>query len=780
MKGSTVFQLALFYLALIIGHEGITIATQIKQRVYLRKQIKQFTQMHQVMEHSMNQMQDSFLEVHEMQSLEHQAFATREIAEMHKSLKESFTYAHSPIREDVMKLKDIPENHILSRNEIKQHRLRVSSLLETAMAVHKTESKTSVGMQMMSDFGKTFSDPKKMESSMSMTAAGGASVFGFADGMYTGMLSEVKGNFEDPKCRTDEMAAKLKDIGVKLNEMWTNFTHIASYSLTKHGRGKLMNSTGNFLKSVAKFIYAGGLFLWECPGTKMFVTMFLMLGPMLILNMAFLYVGGVVVPIIMKYAGIISGAVGSVGFMGKRLKSAYNGTRMIAENKCQEQCKKHIVEDSFSVAGALTQLVLASGLDQIISIKRDKSAPFFKSFKVDMADSFKGDMTKLGDAMKSCKSGNPFKLPKFDSEIASCMPDTPAKEYQMQKDAAWKKYKAKPGKKKLSFAAWEVKNDHLQGPDMKAWKNYIKIKGSKDATGMDYKKFCELLRATKPSSGMGTMKHLVRPAMLAAAMMNKKNATPAEKAAFEKKFGKGKKGDKWKWALSKLNFSLPKVNFTIDLPDDVKPKEFTRTDEMEKMLDQELYNRVVISEKMRCWKNYLIEKRLEWKEPCPFKEWSKQFVGEEHNCVEKDIPMPPAKPVVEPEPLPTPQNKTEGYDDPKPDGGDDPKPDGGDDPKPDGGDDPKIDGGDDPKPDGGDDPKIDGGDDPKPDGGCDDDDDDCVDPKPEPNDPEQKNRTKKQNLVIYVEQARLLVIQNQNLVIYVEQARLLVIQNQNQ
>merc|ERR1712167_465237 len=127
-------------------------------------------------------------------------------------------------------------------------------------------------------------------------------------------------------------------------------------------------------------------------------------------------------------------------------------------------------------------------------------------------------------------------------------------------------------------------------------------------------------------------------------------------------------------------------------------------DEMEKMLDQELYNRVIMGEKMRCWKNYLIEKRLEWKEPYPFKEWSKQFVGEEHNCVEKDIPMPPAKPVVEPEPLPTPQNKTEGGDDPKPDGGDDPKPDVGGD------------------------PKIDGGDDPKPDGGGDDDDDDCVDP----------------------------------------------------
>ena len=207
------------------------------------------------------------------------------------------------------------------------------------MAVHKTESKTSVGMQMMSIL-KHFSDPKKMESSMSMTAAGGASVFGFADGMYTGMLSEVKGNFEDPKCRTDEMAAKLKDIGVKLNEMWTNFTHIASYSLTKHGRGKLMNSTGNFLKSVAKFIYAGGLFLWECPGTKMFVTMFLMLGPMLILNMAFLYVGGVVVPIIMKYAGIISGADWFSWIYGKRLKSAYNGMRMIAEKQMPGSMQK--------------------------------------------------------------------------------------------------------------------------------------------------------------------------------------------------------------------------------------------------------------------------------------------------------------------------------------------------------------------------------------------------------------------------------------------------------
>ena len=89
--------------------------------------------------------------------------------------------------------------------------------------------------------------------------------------------------------------------------------------------------------------------------------------------------------------------------------------------------------------GSLTQLILASGMDEIVKIKRDKSAPFFKSFKVEVNPGFADDMKKLGDAMKNCKSGLKFKLPNFKSKTIDVLPDGPTKSMQRNKDDAWEK-----------------------------------------------------------------------------------------------------------------------------------------------------------------------------------------------------------------------------------------------------------------------------------------------------------------------------------------------------
>ena len=57
---------------------------------------------------------------------------------------------------------------------------------------------------MLSVFSGTFGDNKAMDNAMTTNGAVGASVFGFVDGMLTGMATEVRSAFEDPKCSNTE------------------------------------------------------------------------------------------------------------------------------------------------------------------------------------------------------------------------------------------------------------------------------------------------------------------------------------------------------------------------------------------------------------------------------------------------------------------------------------------------------------------------------------------------------------------------------------------------
>ena len=65
----------------------------------------------------------SFLEVEDMQGMSAEQYATHEIKEMHKSLKEGFSFKNSPILEELKELNNIPESQkVLSLDQLKKHR----------------------------------------------------------------------------------------------------------------------------------------------------------------------------------------------------------------------------------------------------------------------------------------------------------------------------------------------------------------------------------------------------------------------------------------------------------------------------------------------------------------------------------------------------------------------------------------------------------------------------------------------------------------------------------
>ena len=68
------------------------------------------------------------------------------------------------------------------------------------------------------------------------------------------------------------------------------------------------------------------------------------------------------------------------------------------------------------MVGAITEIILVSGLDKVLKIKTDTAKPFFKRYGLEFRSEFKSDMKKLGEAARKAKEGLGFKKPKFKTK----------------------------------------------------------------------------------------------------------------------------------------------------------------------------------------------------------------------------------------------------------------------------------------------------------------------------------------------------------------------------
>jgi hypothetical protein len=464
MKQSSILRLALFYLVLLISHEGITVATNIRQTVGLRKNIQLSTSLNNMVNMMDSIDVDSFLEVEDMHGMSAEAYGTLEMIEMHKSLKEGFSFEHSPILKDLNSLKEIPENKILSPSELKGHREDVSVLLEKAMTgwgwsgskatakvVTKKDKASLLGECERSttftcgkhsdcrplksnpckgecicdddganececvakgttatakvDADKALAHTKEIDKALSVKGAIGAALFGFVDGFLSGMASELRTAFEDPKCDGGNVHTKLKHVIHKFKHMWSHMKKVHKKVWTSEGRKHIIHSVKEFIKSLVDLLKEGMKYMWQCPGTKMLVVMVGMIAAMLIMNMVFMALGYVVIPIIIKYAGMIMGLYFSFQYMKNKVVSLYQGTKKMIADDCDDTCQKKMIEDSFGMVGAVTEIIVMSGLDKVLKIKADKAKPFFKRYGLEFHPEFKSDMKILGDAAMNAKDG---------------------------------------------------------------------------------------------------------------------------------------------------------------------------------------------------------------------------------------------------------------------------------------------------------------------------------------------------------------------------------------
>ena len=714
MRQASVVQLAVFYLVLLLSHEGITAAEKIRESIHMRHRLGEATKHtnpHRHHHHHKNKharlrkregkvveaesryaAHDSFLEASAVQGMSVEAMGTIEIIGIHKSLHEQYRYKNSPIAEDLDNLDAIPAGAILSRSALNERRDHITMLLEKA----NTHS-----LVLNSPGSKALNDQEAVDKSLSITGGMGAAIFGFVDGYYAGMASELRKMFEDPKCSdpdtVSDLKSKMQAIGHSFKGVYGNLTRLHKAVFSPQGRSEAFDAMKIFGRSLVLFARAAGLYVWGCPGAKFLAQMLLTLMATFIqqlLYTALMAAGGAAVslaakgahalgengkamveagknaataavdaaknvankgidaangaiaktgsggmisgamqsmPILAKYSGMLMGLLSSGYYFGKKGYAVCVDAKKMYNQSCDKGCKTNMIENSFAMAGIFAEVMINSGIDQVVKVDRDKSKPFFESFNVGYTDSFKGDMSQLSDAATMCKKGGSFKIPKFGSSPASMMPKGVDKERQEKKEKAQAKYdkECKDGKNACWPAErWEKNYDHLQSPCMhkyKASRRDARKSGGAMPQWASFSGKCDNKGGTiglVPSpipfpiiNPMGVIKH---------GLNLKRMFNPDGK---DDGTTDGNTTTKRPWATPKTTEEL---NKGVDRSG------------IEDTLEKEIYWRVRKSDITQEWRKYLLVTRLHGDVPTCFRKWLNKWNGHEGgNCLEDEPTQPP-------------------------------------------------------------------------------------------------------------------------------------------
>jgi len=468
MKQVNIYLLGVFFLVLLLSHEGIAVANRINEGVYVQKQLK----MHDVFKKyevtTMDGMDGdlfSFLEVQDMQGMSTEAYATHEIKEIHKSLKESFTFDQSPILNEVGNLKEIPHDKILSPSELKAHRTEISMLLEKAMqgprkrnkkapAKRKTKApslgnckRTTWGtcgkhtdcqsdpkdpcrgecmcdddglnectcvpkgrLETLSletritkiDAGTILDNEKVIDKVLTVVADLGWTItFGFVDGFLGGMVTDLKDGW-DGKCQDrSEMKAKFKRILHTGKQFWHDIKKIHKKIWTNIGRQHLIKAMNKFLEAMHAALGSLWKYAVACPATKLIGTILLVISIMVILNMAFIAAGFVVIPLIIKIVGGLVGLYGSFDYIKNTILKIYQEIKKMRAGTCTNVCERNLVEKSSAIIGAIVEVILYGGIDDYAKISKNTEATRF--FKKFKIDFSDDFLTDIASIKKASK-----------------------------------------------------------------------------------------------------------------------------------------------------------------------------------------------------------------------------------------------------------------------------------------------------------------------------------------------------------------------------------------
>ena len=414
-------QVAIFFIVLLFGSEAIAINARVREHAFFQRigDMRMRKELRARGEHLKSAREDL-----EKQCNNREANATPDghaicrnhenrAAELHllqiyESIHSAFTFRNSPVKKDCLALpklvyqKDVP----MSPKQIESYQKEATLFMEKASqhisaktgwgilgkVVSHVAGKASSAVQSM--FGKESKAKAEKEEvgranevmgeglSLVMSDVDSDALnsgpndtehltvldvlksilYGVTNGFFAGMVEDLDKDFSDESCKkTGPVKEAFKDAAAKTAAFWETLLSAWKNVWTSKGRGELMDAV-KLAFGAWRHLF-GELFTYvaTCKGCVTVVFMFGIIGIALGLNALMIAAGAVVIPIIVKIAGIILEVVFGIPFLIKVIKRAVEQIKLARQGKCGKDCKKMFIRVFGEIVGFLIQVVLMSG-----------------------------------------------------------------------------------------------------------------------------------------------------------------------------------------------------------------------------------------------------------------------------------------------------------------------------------------------------------------------------------------------------------------------------------
>lgn len=414
----------MFLLLLLVSHECIVTANHIRQGVKTQQHLRMQDMLFDLVEFSSNidggdSVFDSLVEVDETNGMTAMTAqrATDEVKEIHKSLKEGFAFKNSPVLEDLSRLETIPNDKVLSATELRNHRSAISALLEKAFSgqrylVKSKDSDLSTG--------KILDSEKSIEKALNFQGVAASVLYGFVDGFLGGMVTDIREGWSEDECRGEyvhvrrNVSFQFKEVLRKAKHFWHTISRLHKHIWTSVGRKHMLAALKTLLQAVTKVLRSTWRFAMSCPITKTISVILGVMVAMTVLNIVFIKVGLIALPVIIKLVGVLLGLYFAVDYMKDTAIEIWQEVKKIKSHTCHVGCKKTLIEKSAALVGTITEVILLGGLGDLKKVKLKANKPdvknLLKKYKIEFDSDLFDSMNTVQKTARNARKGFKTKL----------------------------------------------------------------------------------------------------------------------------------------------------------------------------------------------------------------------------------------------------------------------------------------------------------------------------------------------------------------------------------
>ena len=456
------FLIGVVFLLLIVGHEAISVRNTIREQSRFWNRIANVRDRNRV-----RKREKELREAKE--NLQQQCSASKDVCGRRKdelvllqtmeSIHSSFNFPSSTMKKDCLALTKVSyqAGTPMDKETIQMHKKEATAFLEKATGFWKTLAATArnVRDKVSDTFGGAASKEKAARDEVGGlnqifgeglgmvettvdddTLSTGASdvqhltsihvvkslFYGLLNGFFAGMMDDMSDDFNDESCDTTGIKTSFKDLAGKLAGMWDTVVDAWKHVWTDEGRDQLADAVKLTFISLKNMFGAMFQYVVTCRGMKTILFMVGIISVAFALNALIIAAGLVVIPIIIKLAGIILEIVTSVPYLAGLIKQVLAQIKLVVKGACKLDCKRMFIQSFAEVIGFFAQVILMSG--DILKLAPKKAGQKFGRFKWN--PQFVDDMKLLKGKIGAADDGAKIKPNMFNKGSAGRFGDEAA------------------------------------------------------------------------------------------------------------------------------------------------------------------------------------------------------------------------------------------------------------------------------------------------------------------------------------------------------------------